>query len=40
LHGACFGVAQGDLLVYDTEQKKFLPVAAAEHAAALEAPRF
>jgi hypothetical protein len=40
LHGAYFGVAQGDLLVYDREKKTFLPVAAAEHAAALEVPRF
>lgn len=40
LHGAYFGVAQGDLLVYDGQSKKFIPVAKAEHAAALAAPRF
>lgn len=40
LHGAYFGVAGGELLVYDKDARKFLPVAAAEHAAALAAPRF
>lgn len=40
LHGAYFGVAQGDLLVHDPAQGKFVPVAKAEHAAALAAPRF
>ncbi len=40
LHGAYFGVAQGDLLVHDREQDKFVPIAKAEHAAALAAPRF
>jgi carbonic anhydrase len=40
LHGAYFGVAQGELLVYDAGTKKFKPVAAAEHAAALASPRF
>jgi carbonic anhydrase len=40
LHAAYFGVAQGELLVYDEAAKKFLPVAAREHAAALASPRF
>lgn len=40
LHGAYFGVAQGDLLVHDATQGKFVPVAKAEHAAAIAAPRF
>lgn len=40
LHGAYFGVAAGDLLVYDEQSKNFLPVAKAEHAAAIAAPRF
>jgi carbonic anhydrase len=40
LHGAYFGVADGDLLVYDEQAKDFLPVAKAEHAAATAAPRF
>jgi carbonic anhydrase len=40
LHGAYFGVAAGDLLVYDEKQKTFLPVAKAEHDAAMAAPRF
>jgi carbonic anhydrase len=40
LHGAYFGVAQGDLVVYDEQLKKFVPVAKAEHAAALASPRF
>lgn len=40
LHGAYFGVAVGDLLVHDAAQGKFVPVAKAEHAAALAAPRF
>ncbi len=40
LHGAYFGVAAGDLLVYDDKLKDFVPVAKAEHAAAVAAPRF
>jgi carbonic anhydrase len=40
LHAAYFGVARGELLVYDKDAKQFLPVAAAEHAAALASPRF
>src|ERR1700754_1638844 len=40
LHGAYFGVAEGDLLVYDEKLDDFLPVAKAEHAAAVAAPRF
>ena len=40
LHGAYFGVAAGDLLVYDEQAKDFVPVAKAEHAAAVAAPRF
>lgn len=40
LHAAYFGVAQGELLVYDRDKKKFAPIAASEHAAALASPRF
>jgi carbonic anhydrase len=40
LHGAYFGVAAGDLLVYDEKQKTFVPVAKAEHDAAMASPRF
>lgn len=40
LHGAYFGVAQGDLLVHDAAQGEFVAVAKAEHAAAIAAPRF
>jgi len=40
LHAAYFGVAKGDLLVHDKELGAFVPIAKAEHAAALAAPRF
>ena len=40
LHGAYFGVMDGRLLAYDEGQDRFVPVAAAEHAAALAEPRF
>ena len=40
LHGAYFGVATGSLLVCDREGSEFVPVAQAEHAKLLQAPRF
>ena len=40
LHAAYFGVATGDLSVYDPTQKKFVRVAPATHAKAFASPRF
>ena len=40
IHGAYFGVATGSLLVCDREGSEFVPVAQAEHAKLLQAPRF
>lgn len=40
IHGAWFGVATGALHVCDRERREFVPVARAEHAKALAAPRF
>jgi len=40
LHAAYFGVATGDLSVYDPAQKKFVRVAADAHAKAFAGPRF
>ena len=40
LHAAYFGVATGDLSVYDPEQKKFVRIAPETHAKAFAAPRF
>lgn len=40
LHAAYFGVATGDLSVYDPEQKKFVRVAPETHAKAFVAARF
>jgi len=40
LHAAYFGVASGDLSVYDPAQKKFVRVAPEAHAKAFAAPRF
>ena len=40
LHAAYFGVASGDLSVYDPAQKKFVRVAPETHAKAFAAPRF
>jgi len=40
LHAAYFGVATGDLSVYDPAQKKFVRVAPETHAKAFVAPRF
>jgi len=40
LHAAYFGVATGDLSVYDPAQKKFVRVAAEAHAKAFAGPRF
>ena len=40
LHAAYFGVATGDLSIYDPAQKKFIRVAAEAHAKAFAEPRF
>lgn len=40
LHAAYFGVANGELLVYERESGKFEKIAEREHAAALASPRF
>ncbi len=40
LHGAYFGVATGELTVFDRERGAFVPVAAGAHAKAFAAPRF
>jgi carbonic anhydrase len=40
LHGAYFGVMDGRLLTYVEAEDRFVPIAAAEHAAALDEPRF
>jgi len=40
LHAAYFGVATGDLSVYDPAQKAFVRVAAETHAKAFASPRF
>jgi hypothetical protein len=40
LHAAYFGVATGDLSVYDPATKRFERVAADKHAKAFAAPRF
>ena len=40
LHAAYFGVASGDLSVYDPAQKKYVRVAPEAHAKAFAAPRF
>jgi carbonic anhydrase len=40
LHGAYFGVATGQLSVWDTGSRTFVPVAADEHARVFANPRF
>jgi carbonic anhydrase len=40
LHGAYFGVASGDLSIYDRASGKFLRVAEEQHAKTFQAPRF
>jgi carbonic anhydrase len=40
LHAAYFGVATGELSIYDPAQKKFLRVAADQHAKVFAGPRF
>ena len=40
LHAAYFGVASGDLSIYDPSQKKFIRGAADAHAKAFAKPRF
>ncbi len=40
LHAAYFGVASGDLSIYDPAQKKFVRVAPETHARAFASPRF
>ena len=40
LHGAYFGVATGQLSVWDASKRSFVPVAADEHARVFASPRF
>jgi len=40
LHGAYFGVATGQLSVWDAAKRSFVPVAADEHARVFASPRF
>jgi carbonic anhydrase len=40
LHGAYFGVATGQLSVWDAASRTFVPVAADEHARVFASPRF
>jgi carbonic anhydrase len=40
IHGAYFGVATGELLAFDPDDKRFKPVAAEDHARIFARPRF